>query len=239
MPRFVLSAILIIFLGSLSIACKPSKKAPVEVYRTQKIDGDRAIAADVFDLVTDASIIKVTTIKDASIPVKGSFNLKSGRLTLSPQVSSGLEMVVDMTSWDSGLILRDDRVTRIFFGTDEDKNRTATFRSEPLEESLIAVFRKQREVKTAVVSGTFQFNGVSLPVTAQLKAGFNEYGRLVVTTPRPFTIRISDLKLNERLKKLMIVCNHQSVADEVSVTVHLEFVPAGLLPGQNPHGRAL
>lgn len=228
-----LSAFLFLLLSFLFFGCQKSKNVIHQIQKTQKIDVGKALHSGFFRAIVDSSIIYVRTINDDTMPVKGSLNLKMGRLNINPNAKSLLDLVVDMNSWDSGLILRDDRVMRIFFGTDLDRNRVATFQVKGIDAKKLVDFKKSKKIMGLKVSGDLVFHGVTLPVEAVLNVTFNNMGRLVVTTQKPIPLKISDLKLNGPLKKLMIVCDHKSVDDVVTLTVHLEFEPT-VIPGDQP-----
>lgn len=206
------------------LACSKDRSGE-EAKKVRTLTVEQVLQKGAFQLVVDASLITVGTVKDGSIPVKGSLNLKQGFLNLNADARSLFEAVIAFTSWDSGLVLRDDRVRRIFFGTDEVKNQSGVFLAKQLSPQIIEKFKQDQKLPAVTAEGTITFGGVNVPVLAQLSAEFNEKQRLVVKTLEPFTLKISDLKLTENLKKLMVVCAHQSVDDVVAVEVYLEFEP--------------
>lgn len=206
-------------------SCKSTEKAIKILIESKKIDVQKALETGAFKVIRAASAIKVRTIKNGNMPVLGSLNIKTGRLNINPGAKSLLELVIDMTSWDSGLTVRDDRIVQIFFESTVDRNQVALFKVNSVSAESIAKLKKDKKLDGLSVQGTLSFHGVSIPVDAVLNVSFNQIGRLVVTSAKPIAIKISDLKMNETLKRLIIICNHQSVDDVVTLNVHLEFEP--------------
>jgi len=225
MKNFKISLLLVALSFLLLPSCKSTSKAIKAITESKKIDVQKALETGAFKVIRAASAIKVRTIKNGNIPVLGSLNIKTGRLNINPGAKSLLELVIDMTSWDSGLTVRDDRITQIFFESIVDRNRVALFQVNSIPAESIEKLKKDKKLDGLAVQGTLNFHGVTIPVDAILNVSFSQIGRLVVTSAKPIAIKISDLKMNELLKRLIIICNHQSVEDVITLNVHLEFEP--------------
>ncbi|MBF0104079.1 MAG: YceI family protein [Deltaproteobacteria bacterium] len=204
-------------------ACQ-SGREPLPVLVPQQIDVAQALQRGIFKLVIDASMIKVRTIKDSSIPVAASFYFNSGALNLNPG-RSFFKTEIDITSFYSGLSVRDDNVLKVFFKTDETPNKAAFFSVAGLGKEKTAGLKTAKKLDELSVDGVLTYNQKEVMVKAILKISFNKYGRLVVETVKPFAVSISDLGLTKNLNELLVVCNHQSVDDVVQVEVHIEFEP--------------
>lgn len=189
-----------------------------------------ARVANDFKVVTNASQITVRMVKDDSIPVAATFNLNGGELKLaeSGATSAGVaptmaHVVVDMASFNSGLLIRDDRVRSIFFETQEAKNTLMTIAISAVSPETIAALRSKGAVNGVPVTGSLSYLEKIIPVVATVDLNITDEDRFRVTSTSPVIVKISELGLNSNLTKLMTACGHKSVADEVSVEFNLEF----------------
>lgn len=230
-----LSLILFFFLSldfSLSFtACskldpKPDETAIGEAPRPKV----SASAATEFKAATFASQILMRVTKDEKIPVAATFNVKAGELKWldKPSGAAGLRsaeasVVMDVASFNSGLLLRDERVREIFFGADNGVSAEVSFAVKAATPEDLVPLRTQGAVTGVAVTGDLKAFGKSLPIAATIDLSVTPEGRLRAVSTSPIVIKISELGLNTNLAKLMAECGHKSVSDEVQVEFALEF----------------
>lgn len=175
-----------------------------------------------YKMDVSSSEVRLTTVKDEGVKVKGFLNFKSGELdfTKSPQ----LKLTIDMTTWNSGLKLRDDRVQNIFFDVASKVNQTAELIVYKIDQDKhIQKALADKQMYMGSVSAKLKFNGKTINVRPMLKIGFMPNGKLKASTTKPFEVKISELGLDENLKKLMLVCGHKNIEDVVEINVVTTF----------------
>lgn len=212
-------------------ACSKFAQSPGEVVSGEAVQKKVAArTADEFKALTNASQMTVRMVKDDSVPVAATFNLKEGELKLSESgaVSTSVtpiaaRVAVDVASFNSGLLLRDDRVRSIFFETQKAENTVMTVAIHAVSSDTISVLRSKGAVNGVPVTGSVSYFGKTLPLVATIDLSITAEDRLRATSASPVIVKISELGLNPNLAKLMMECGHKSVADEVRVEFALEF----------------
>lgn len=159
--------------------------------------------------------VGVSTLKNGSAKVPATL-LVTGELTFAdPATLTGVdgEVSVDLATWDSELELRDERIRDVFF--EHATHPTATF--EP------AVFGD------GTLEGRLTLHGVTKDVSVPVEVLQGE-GGMALRSTQPWIIRISDYGMDPQLQNLITLCAHESVADEVEVTLDLRFGEAPAWP---------
>lgn len=222
MIKKVCKGLFVLFLV-LNLGCE-SQNETLAPLVPKTIDVNKALKKGVFRVVVDASMVTARVIKNNEVPVMASFNVNSGVLDIN-EGKDLFNLRVDVSSFNSGLTIRDDNVVKTFFNISETPNKEAVFLVKEIAKEKVKELKKGKEIKEVSVNGVLKYRQKQTEVSALLKAFFNKYGRLVVETVKPFKVKISDLGLSENLKALLAVCNQKSIDDVVEVGVHLESKP--------------
>ncbi|MCP5464439.1 MAG: hypothetical protein H7A33_05375 [Deltaproteobacteria bacterium] len=175
-------------------------------------------------LKIDASMLMAKTIKNGDTPVSGSLNFSKGNVVWMGEQFKEASAHLSLASWNSSLALRDQRVRDIFFGVSQ-------FGDDQLE---ISFFPKGKinltelqgdEAKLVHGDVAIRFRGkLDLKRPAAVFVSKNQEGNLVVEIKDPVTVSISKLGLSQPLDKLIEICAHKSVDDQVEITGRLEFI---------------
>lgn len=181
-----------------------------------------ALKGGTLGLATDASMLHVRVIKDAGVVVNAMLNYLAGNLVVAPGASS-FTTTIDMTSFNSQLLMRDQRVAQIFFGVEDDANKIAQFIVVQLPADVVSKLQTQSRLDNVSLDGELKFHGATLPVTAVVTIQKKDE-RLIVDSVSPIVIKISALGMSAPLKNLMAICGHNNVEDDVQITIHAEFV---------------
>ncbi len=216
-----LSNLSVIFLLLLTVvAC--SKNATTEL-EAPKASFHQALHNGSFSLVPDASEVKVKMVKDDVVPVNAVFNFSSGVLK-SEASGVSFAAVVDLASFNSALPQRDGNVTKIFFGVEDITKKSLDFAVIKLPADAVKSLHTSEAATGVVVDGEINFRGKLIAIKPKLNVT-KKGERLVVDTAEPFVVKITDLGLGEALQALSAVCGHKNVADEVTISVHVELAP--------------
>jgi hypothetical protein len=218
--KFIKMICVALFIFSM-VACSGTENHTIEMTKPKTVDIEKALTAGVFTAVKDSSAIYVKTIKDGKVPVKGSLNLSKGSVFLKNTKGPSVVLDLDLTSWNSGLLKRDTRVTQVFFNI--DSKPLVQFKVESLPQDKIQEFIKTKKLANLVLTGSIHWQGKEVKVPVDLNLSLTKYNRILVETNKPIVVKISDLGLDGVLKRLIDVCGHKSVDDAVELTVHLEL----------------
>lgn len=214
-----------LFLVCMLILAACSADKAHELNASQVMDYKQSLQVGKFEIAQDASMLTVEVLKNESIPVKGALNVRSGIVNLN---GGGplLDLAIDIKSWDSGLTARDSNVTQYFFNVANPANEVAQIKIDSIANDVLKAFKTSGSLDNFKTSGTVTFNGTTVPFDALLNISFDEKGMMVVKTLEKINLKISSLNLSENLTKLIQICEHKSVADDVQVGVFLTFKPS-------------
>ena len=206
-------------------ACDQAKKAIDEAKEPEA----KPVEPDPEPLELDVrnATVSMITVKNGDTEVPGKFEGVTGTLTFSdgavPNDLTG-SLTVDVSSWDSGLELRDDRVKATFFGIED--HSSASFRLvgiDGLPEAGIEIGAESEGTAT----GKLTFAGATAEVEAKVMVKRSGETDFHIDTVEPFVVSIETLGLTGPLKDLMKECEHKSIDDSVKVSVRLDLVEAG------------
>ena len=205
---------LLIFVG-----CHKSKVA-FDTFERKTYDPKSVLEASELNVVVDASLITVQLTVDQTVPVKGTLNIKDGKLTFRNVTE--LFLTLDPASWDSGLTERDLLTRKIFFGEDPIKMNFAG------DATLWGKLQSQKALQGLHTWSTLTWGSKNLTFPAKMDVGLTPQGYLFAKTVEPIQLKISDLGRSELLTKLIEAGRKVEIGDSILVDVYLEFEPAPL-----------
>lgn len=198
------------------MACEVGPKKEVQTLPDQQIEK----SSSNLTVVLKDSMVVTRSIKDGNVPVKAAFRFKSGGLQQQADGSWGGTMVLDVRSWESGLVLRNQRVRDLFFevarpGFGEIQLNFSKISAEDVKQardSLDAVLKK--------IPVEIQFAGLkkTIPVLVSVKTDME---KVYVDSAGPTEISISSWGRDAAKKVMMKACNHREIKDTVDVTFNL------------------
>jgi hypothetical protein len=177
------------------------------------------------DTTASTVTISVAGGLDPGSVVSGTFSLRGGALTLSNASLPAAKFFVDLTSFDSHLPVRNERVKQVFFETTGSGGDSAEITIERLPEEALAKLKARKLVAGARTEATLTVHGRTTKVALTVDAGFNERGVLWVKTSAPAPVNITELGMGENKKRLMATCQHEHIDDVVKVEASLELTP--------------
>jgi polyisoprenoid-binding protein YceI len=167
--------------------------------------------------------VSMITVKDGDTEVPGKFEGVTGTMTFAdgkhPSELTG-SLDISLASWDSGLELRDDRVKSIFF--EVAKHQSASFRLTSIEDLPEEGMEIGSDAE-GTAKGRLTIGGTSVDVEAKVKLGRSGETDFHLDTVEPFVVSIESLQMTDPLKALMKECAHESVDDNVRVSVRLDL----------------
>ena len=162
---------------------------------------------------------------DPGSTVSAGLTLRGGALSLSNASVPAARFFVDLTSFDSHLPIRNERVKQVFFETTGGGGESAEIVVQRLPEDALAKLRARKLVAGSKTEADLVIHGRTSKITLSIEAGYNERGALWVKTSTPVLVNIADLGMSENKKKLMATCLHDRIDDVVKIEASLEFTP--------------
>jgi hypothetical protein len=180
------------------------------------------------ELLADLSTSKISAsmIKDrnVAVPVTATMLLRDGRVTLDgPQPSARLS--IDMTTFDSALPLRNERVKQFFFETNNRNYETVELSIPVLPPEALRSLREARKALHVKLDGELTFHGAKKKIELVVDASYDASGTLVVKSAGPIDVNVSDYGLLDNLRRLSLLCKHESIDEIVKAEVTIEFPP--------------
>jgi len=162
----------------------------------------------------DQSILNFITTKNASKTEIQSFESMQGRIKGNQATLS-----VDLSSVDTGIDIRDDRLRTLFFNIAKFPEATASLKIGSADIKAIKLgYSKEMELDAVIdLYGVKQTLAIVVQVT-RLKEG-----KLLVFSKQPLIVNLKNFNLLEGLNKLRDIAKLQSINVAVPVTFSLLF----------------
>lgn len=225
------SAIVILLaLASLEAGCsKPEHAAPAPAKPSATARPKLARSAGAGERLVDVdkSKVKAAMVKDKDFasPVTGTILLRDGRISLDDPAGPSAKLSIDLTTFESGIPLRNERIQKVFFEVTAVGWDTAELTMK-LPDDAVAALRGTGRAMHVKVEGDLKLHGKTSKVNAVVDATTAPDGTLSVKTSAPFEVHISEFGLTDNLKRLSSLCMHDSIEDVVKAEVALEFAAA-------------
>lgn len=174
-----------------------------------------------FQIDRTASQLIVTAVKNGDTPVKGTLNLKAGELRFFSKKQPSY-FAIDLTSWNSDLVERDQRIKVIFF--DVEKYQTMRFTLNEIPENVITALSQKQAVKNIEITGEFEWSGKTHPISAVVNISYDPKGFLNVVNTKPVEVDVKIWSMLNSLQQLMKACQHKNISETVEVDFELRFV---------------
>jgi hypothetical protein len=154
--------------------------------------------------------------------VEAKLTLRDGRLSLGGGVPVA-RFSIDLTSFDSHLPMRNDRVKTYFFEVGNPDRETAEVVITRLPEEALAKLREKKMVTGVTVDVELTLSGRTFTLPLKFDAGYTERGTLWVKSSGPLDLDIRSLGMHDKRRQLIQICQHDRIADLVKADVSLEF----------------
>jgi hypothetical protein len=179
-----------------------------------------AAGEQLVDVEKSKLVFAMVKDRDVANPVKANVMLRDGALSLA---AGSARMTIDLTTFDSQIPVRNERVRNFFFEVSATGWDTAELTIPKLPEAALALLRDHKPVMRAAVEGDLKLHGKTAHVTMTLDAGYGNAGELWVRSTTPVEVKVSDFGLTDNLKRLSSICMHDSIDDIVKIDVELQF----------------
>lgn len=181
-----------------------------------------------FNVVPSESNINFTSIKNQDIGVTGFFEEVSGSVTVpdngNVNETTG-KITLSLTSLNTGLSVRDNRVIEHFFevdtGTETADNDEAVFSISGLDSEKVKNISTLNKSRNLTAIGTMNIHGESVKQAMNLSVTRTAEDEVRVTTRKPYVFNIKKFNMVEPLQKLMEVCGHGDISLAVPLDINL------------------
>lgn len=223
-----LEAVLLVLVLSISACGGPDEKVAGKGAPGPSAAAKKALAPlGAGDLRVDTAASSLALAIDGGVEVgskvDAKLTLRDGRISLGGGVPAA-RFSIDLTSFDSHLPRRNDRVKTYFFEVGNPDRETADVVVPRLPDDALAKLREKKPVTGVTVDVELTISGRTFTLPMKFDAGYAERGALWVKSSAPLDLDIVSLGLHDKRRKLIQICQHDRIADIVKAEVSLEFV---------------
>ncbi|MEE2750379.1 MAG: YceI family protein [Myxococcota bacterium] len=208
---------MVLLLVGLCCGCTGASKAPVSEPAGGEVEVE-AKQEPVPTLLQIEGVAEVDTQKNGDTPVGATVaGIKGEVNVLNLETWEGLrgEVSVPISSFNTGLELRDERIQDVFFNREAWPDVVLKFAAPAGFSRPLVV----GDAQALTVPAEISVGGGEGAVTLELDVALEEDGRYSVTTRTPAVLSIQGLGLSDALAQLVTLCGHESVRDEVRVDI--------------------
>jgi len=162
----------------------------------------------------DNSVLNFTTTKNSSKTEVQSFEAMQGRIEGNKAV-----LKVDLSSVDTGIDIRDERLRALFFNIANFPEATASLKIDPADIKAIKLGYSQEMALDAVID----LYGVKQTLEVVVQVTRLKEGKLLIFSKQPLIVNLNKYNLLEGLNKLRDIAKLQSINSAVPVTFSLLF----------------
>lgn len=168
-----------------------------------------------WSLVADESMLTFVSIKNTHVAEVHRFHNLSGGVSKSGQLRLG----VDLTSVDTQVPIRDERMREMLFETAQHPRATLSARLDPAVLQDLPVGQS----KPISTEATLDLHGQSRPIQIEALVIRPSDRELLVTSLRPVIINAADFGLADGIEALRAVVELPNISLAVPVTFVLKF----------------
>ena len=161
---------------------------------------------------SNQSLLNFSSTKNGDIEEKHEFNGITGSVSKTGEV----QVTVDLTSVDTNIPIRDERLQKHVFNTEQHPKALITANIDP---QLLSVKDKTK----TTIEGTLSLAGQSTDFSAEISVTPAK-GMLIVTTEEPVVLSAKKLGVADGVEKLREIAGLNSISDEVPVTFSLTLL---------------
>jgi len=162
------------------------------------------------------SSVNFISVKNDSVIEQHHFRNISGSVSKDGQV----KVVIDLTSVDTQISIRDERMKKELFETEGFPLATLTAKVDPVMMSELAPGKTQ----LAEVEFTLELHGIKQSLAAKLQVTGLENGGLLVSTIWPVEVKSMLFGLDKGIKVLKKIAKLNSILLSVPVNAQLLFI---------------
>ncbi|MFO0757708.1 MAG: YceI family protein [Byssovorax sp.] len=172
----------------------------------------------------DSSKISLSIVKDGNtkFPVTAVVLLRDGRVTLGGPAPSA-RLSIDLTTFDSSMPLRNERVKQFFFETNNKNMETAELVIPSLPADAVAALQSARRASHVKLDGELTLHGQKKPIALVVDAAYEPGGTLVIRSSAPIDLNVNDYGMIDNLRRLSLICKHDSIEEIIKVEATIEL----------------
>lgn len=164
------------------------------------------------------SSVKFLSTKNTNITEVHEFTQLSGSVSDKGKA----EISIDLTSVETGISIRNERMQSMLFNVSDYTSATV---SADLPDTMILAL-KNGETATSVLPLTLELHGERKEIEADVLATAAADGHVIVTTQSPVLVNAGDFKLAKGVEALREVAGLDRISTTVPVTFTLLFTEA-------------
>lgn len=166
-------------------------------------------------LLNDESSLHYVSIKSTNIAEMNRFKTLAG----SVSEQGAVELKVDLSSVDTGVDIRDERMQAMLFDVAQFAQATVTGTVDLEQVTKLEV----GQTYTDSITLNLALHGLSKEVSSQVQVTRLADDKVLITTLEPVVLNAADYKLAEGLEALRVIAQLPAISPVVPVTYSLVF----------------
>lgn len=166
-------------------------------------------------LLNDESSLHYVSIKSTNIAEMNRFKTLTG----SVSEQGAVELKIDLSSVDTGVDIRDERMQTMLFDVAQFAQATVTGKVDLERVTKLEV----GETYTDSITLNLALHGLSKEVSSQVQVTRLADDKVLITTLEPVVLNAADYKLAEGLEALRVIAQLPAISPVVPVTYSLVF----------------
>lgn len=166
-------------------------------------------------LLNDESSLHYVSIKSTNIAEMNRFKTLTG----SVSEQGAVELKVDLSSVDTGVDIRDERMQTMLFDVAQFAQATVTGKVDLERVTKLEV----GETYTDSITLNLALHGLSKEVSSHVQVTHLADDKVLITTLEPVVLNAADYKLAEGLEALRVIAKLPAISPVVPVTYSLVF----------------
>lgn len=162
--------------------------------------------------------VTFSVVKNDTTPVAGKFTDVTGKIDVSRFPDLAGEVAIDVQSLDTALPERTANVMKYFFAATDASLRYAAFRPARFVGPSVDLAALAAPA-SGTLEGTLVVAGHPAPVSMPVRLEPAAAGGVRIVSAAPAIVTISALAMEADKARMMAVCKHESVSDEVQLSI--------------------
>lgn len=169
-----------------------------------------------WQLANDTSHFTLVTTKAINVTEVHSFKQLRGELSSNGNIS----FAIDLTSIDTNVVIRNQRMQKYLFNTDVFPKATFSSNINYQQIENLALGK----LLNLNLKGQISLHGIKQDVTAAVQVIKLHNNELLVSSTTPIIIRAEAFNLSDGIKKLASLANLPSISNAVPISFSLHFI---------------
>lgn len=174
-----------------------------------------SVTGSAWSVDSDASKLSYVSIKQGEVAEANTFETVTGSVAGNGEAT----IEIDLSSVNTGVDIRNERMREIFFNVADNPKAVVTAKVDPASFEALGV----GESTDVTLDGTLSLAGVDAPFQAEVSVTRAGPDRVIAVTDKPVIIEAGRYELDDELEQLQQLAGLDSITPVVPVTFSIAF----------------